>query len=43
MGKISYEERLRIYESKKQEIARTSRTPVEYEKRIKALAKRLNI
>jgi hypothetical protein len=40
---LSYRERLRIYESKKQEIARTSRTAEEYEKRIKALARRLNI
>ena len=40
---LSYEQRLRIYEHKKQEIARTSRTPGEYEKRIKVLAKRLNI
>ena len=40
---LSYEARLRIYESKKQEIRRTSRTPEEYEKRIKALARRLNI
>lgn len=40
---LSYEARLRIYESKKQEIARTSKSPEEYEKRIKALARRLNI
>lgn len=40
---MSYTDRLRIYESKKQEIARTSRTPEEYEKRIKLLARRLNI
>ena len=43
MMALSYEQRLRLYENKKREIARTSRTPEEYEKRIKALAKRLNV
>lgn len=40
---LPYEQRLRLYENKKREIARTSRTTEEYEKRIKALARRLNI
>ena len=39
----SYMARLMYYESKKAEIARTAKTPQEYERRIKALAKKLNI
>ena len=35
--------RYQIYERIKAEIARTSKTPQEYEKRIKALQRRLNI
>jgi hypothetical protein len=38
-----YTERKAIYEQKKREIARTAKTPQEYEKRIKALARRLNV
>jgi hypothetical protein len=38
-----YAERIAIYEQKKREIARTAKTPQEYEKRIKALARRLNV
>ena len=40
---MSYSERLKIYERAKAQIAKESRTPQEYEKRIKALAKKLNI
>lgn len=39
----SYGDRLAIYEQKKREIARTAKTPQEYECRIQALAKKLNI
>lgn len=39
----SYRDRLAIYEQKKAEIARNAKTPQEYEYRIKALAKKLNI
>jgi hypothetical protein len=39
----SYRDRLAIYEQKKREIARTAKTPQEYERRIQALAKKLNI
>lgn len=35
--------RYKIYEQIKAEIARTAKTPEEYERRIKALARRLNI
>ena len=35
--------RYQIYERTKAEIARTAKTPQEYEKRIKALQRRLNI
>lgn len=35
--------RYQIYERIKAEIARTAKTPQEYEKRIKALQRRLNI
>lgn len=40
---MRYEQRLVIYEQKKREIARTAKTPEEYERRIRALAKKLNI
>lgn len=39
----SYRSRLAYYESVKAEIARTAKTPEEYERRIKALAKKLNL
>lgn len=39
----SYSDRLAIYEQKKREIARTAKTRQEYERRIQALAKKLNI
>ena len=39
----SYRDRLATYEQKKQEIARTAKTLQEYERRIQALAKKLNI
>ena len=35
--------RYRIYEKIKAEIARTSKTPEEYEKRIKALVRKLKL
>ena len=38
-----YRDRLAIYEQKKREIARTAKTLQEYERRIQALAKKLNI
>lgn len=40
---MSYQERLTIYEQKKREIANTARSSEEYERRIQALAKKLNI
>lgn len=40
---MSYRDRLALYELKKREIARTAKTPQEYEARIRALAKKLNI
>lgn len=40
---MSYQQRLNIYEQKKKEIARTAKTNEEYERRIRALAKKLNI
>lgn len=40
---MTYRDRLAIYEQKKHEIARTAKTPQEYERRIQALAKKLNI
>ena len=40
---MTYRDRLAIYEQKKREIARTAKTPQEYERRVKALAKKLNI
>jgi hypothetical protein len=39
----TYTERLAIYEQKKHEIARTAKTPQEYEQRLRALAKKLNL
>lgn len=35
--------RVKIYERIKAEIARTSKTPEEYQKRVKALAKKLKL
>lgn len=40
---MTYRDRLAIYEQKKREIARTAKTSQEYERRIQALAKKLNI
>lgn len=40
---MTYRDRLAIYEQKKREIAHTAKTPQEYERRIQALAKKLNI
>lgn len=40
---MSYAQRLAIYEQKKAEIAATAKSSAEYERRIKALAKKLNI
>ena len=40
---MTYSERLALYEQKKREIARSAASAVEYERRIKALAKKLNI
>lgn len=40
---MTRDERLRIYEQKKQEIARTAKSSAEYERRIKALADKLKI
>jgi hypothetical protein len=40
---MTYNERLSLFESKKAQIAKDAKTPQEYEKRVKALAKRLNI
>lgn len=39
----SYRDRLAIYEQKKCEIARTVKTQQEYERRVQALAKKLNV
>lgn len=41
--KLTYKQRLALYEQKKTEIARTARTSEEYERRIKALVRKLNI
>ena len=38
-----YSERQALYEAKKKQIAKESKSQFEYEKRIKALAKKLNI
>lgn len=40
---MTYKERLVYYESKKAQIAATAKNSAEYESRIRALAKRLNI
>ena len=40
---MSYRERLEIYEQKKKEIARTAKTPEEYERRLRALLDKLHI
>lgn len=40
---MTYRDRLAIYEQKKHEIARTAKTQEEYERRVRALAKKLNI
>lgn len=40
---MSYEERQAIYERLKSQIAKESKPQAEYERRIKALAKKLNI
>lgn len=40
---MSYDNRLAVYERLKAEIARTAKTPEEYERRIKALVRRLNL
>lgn len=40
---MTYRDRLAIYEQKKREIACTAKTPQEYERRVQALAKKLNI
>ena len=39
----SYQYRLSIYERIKKKIANTAKTPEEYERRIRALVKKLNI
>lgn len=41
--KLTYQQRLALYEQKKAEIARTARTSEEYERRVKALARKLNV
>jgi hypothetical protein len=43
MKKLTYKQRLAIYEQKKAEIAATSKSSAEYERRIKALVKELKI
>jgi hypothetical protein len=40
---MTYRDRLAMYERMKGEIARTAKTQQEYERRVKALAKKLNI
>lgn len=40
---MTYRDRLAIYEQKKREIAATAKSSEEYERRIKALAKKLNV
>ena len=40
---MTYKDRLAVYEQKKREIARTAKTQQDYERRIQALAKKLNI
>lgn len=43
MKKLTYQQRLAIYEREKAEIAATSKSSAEYEQRIKALVKKLKI
>lgn len=43
MKKLTYQQRLAIYEQKKAEIAATAKSSAEYEQRIKALVKELKI
>jgi proline dehydrogenase len=43
MKQYTYEEKLAIYEQKKHEIARTSTSHAEYERRIRELVRRLGI
>lgn len=40
---MTYKDRLMIYEQIKRKIANTAKSPAEYERRIKALARKLNI
>lgn len=40
---MSYEERMRVYNRIKKQIANEAKTPKEYEKRVKALAKKLGV
>lgn len=40
---MSYNERMAAYERLKREIAKDAKTPEEYEKRVKALAKKLKV
>lgn len=40
---MSYTDRIRLYESVKREIAKTSKSPQEYAKRVVALANKLKI
>jgi hypothetical protein len=40
---MTYKDRLTLYERMKQEIRRTAKTHDEYERRIRALAKKLNV
>lgn len=40
---MTYNDRLALYESKKAQISKEAETPQEYDRLIKALAKRLNI
>lgn len=40
---MTYEERMAIYNRIKKQIANEAKTPQEYEKRIKALAKKLGV
>lgn len=40
---MSYEVRMRVYNRIKKQIANDAKTPKEYEKRVKALAKKLGV
>ena len=40
---MTYEERMTIYNRIKNQIANEAKTPQEYEKRVKALAKKLGV